>query len=355
MTGLRGFAALWVVSLHFITDTNTLLPASAGFNWFLGAGANAVPLFFILSGFILLHTYRARFAVFSWGEYVRFLGLRLARIYPAYLATLAAMILLVAGASLAGLPHNANAYPLAWLLPESLMLHAWARLAANFFGWNFPDWSVSAEWFAYLFIFPLAVWLLKKGSRGGKWLAAGFVVALCGLEAVFRTEWKLPTVSLLFLAGAWLWELRRQVLAAGKKLPPHLDSLGVAGLLVTVWLASRSDGWPAAMGILLAVAILILGLSRADGIFSRLLARRALVFLGEISYSLYLVHGVVQRLLKVALPAERFAAAPLALRTGVWLAAGAAVLVAATLLYYGLEHPARGWLRRRFSRGQMNK
>ena len=96
LTGLRGFAALWVVSLHYGGEFNILLPATAGCNWFTGAGANAVPLFFILSGFILLHTYRARFEIFSWREYFRFIGLRLARIYPAYLAALAVMVFLSA-------------------------------------------------------------------------------------------------------------------------------------------------------------------------------------------------------------------------------------------------------------------
>ena len=352
LTGLRGFAALWVVSLHFIRETNTLLPASAGFNWFMGAGANAVPLFFILSGFILLHTYRDRFEIFSWREYFRFLGLRLARIYPAYLAALAAMILLVVVSAVAGVPHTAGAYPLRWLLPEVLMLHNWVLMPPDFSGWNYPDWSVSAEWFAYLFIFPLAVWLLKKISSGGKLWVAALALAMCLLEPGIRTEWKLSMVSLLFLAGALVWELRRRLLAPGGKTLAHLDSLGVALLLAAVWFASVNGGRLADAGILLAVALMIFGLARADGIFSRLLATRVCIFLGEISYSIYLVHGIVQRLVKVALPASKFAAAPLTVRTGIWLADFALILLAAMLLYFVVEHPARGWLRRKFSRRQ---
>ena len=352
LTGLRGFAALWVVSLHFIRETNTLLPASAGFNWFMGAGANAVPLFFILSGFILLHTYRDRFEIFSWREYFRFLGLRLARIYPAYLAALAAMILLVVVSAVAGVPHTAGAYPLRWLLPEVLMLHNWVLMPPDFSGWNYPDWSVSAEWFAYLFIFPLAEWLLKKISSGGKLWVAALALAMCLLEPGIRTEWKLSMVSLLFLAGALVWELRRRLLAPGGKTLAHLDSLGVALLLAAVWFASVNGGRLADAGILLAVALMIFGLARADGIFSRLLATRVCIFLGEISYSIYLVHGIVQRLVKVALPASKFAAAPLTVRTGIWLADFALILLAAMLLYFVVEHPARGWLRRKFSRRQ---
>ncbi|MDR3456540.1 MAG: acyltransferase [Verrucomicrobiae bacterium] len=357
LTGLRGFAAFWVVSLHFMGDTNTLLPASAGLNWLMGAGANAVPLFFILSGFILLHTYRARFEIFSWGEYLRFLGLRLARIYPAYLAALAAMGLLVCTAPLVGAPFNHAAYPLRWLLPEALMLHNWVVVVVppHFSGWNYPDWSVSAEWFAYLFIFPLAAWLLKKISRRGNLLVAALALAVLALEPAVHTEWKLSMVSLLFLAGALLWELRRRQLAAGKKIFPHLDSAGVALLLAAVSLAAVHGGWPAYAGILVASGLLVFGLAQAGGIFSRLLALRGCVFLGQISYSIYLIHGVVQRLLKVTLPSQKFAGAALPVRTGVFLMDIALILLAALLLYFLVEQPARAWLHRKFSRPQTHR
>jgi peptidoglycan/LPS O-acetylase OafA/YrhL len=357
LTGLRGFAALWVVSLHFEETTNQLLPASSHLNWFMGAGANAVPLFFILSGFILLHTYRDRFEIFSWRGYFNFLGLRLARIYPAYLATLVAMVLLVAISSRIGVPYNHDAYPLRWLLPEALMLHNWVRMPPDFFGWNYPDWSVSAEWFAYLFIFPLAVWLVKKISGVKMRLGAALIFAfgLCVLEPAVRTEWKLPTVSLLFLAGAFLWEWRRRQVQEHGKIPPHLDTLGFALLFVALGCAAKISKFENDTAILLAVLVLILGLSRADGIFSRLLATRVCVFLGEISYSIYLVHGIVQRLLKIILPAEKFAADSLPVRAGIVFAESAAVLLAATLLYFLIEHPARVWLRRKFAARQTQK
>src|SRR5665213_35563 len=334
LTGLRGFAALWVVSLHFMEVTTLLLPASASINWLMGAGANAVPLFFVLSGFILLHTYRDRFEIFSWREYFRFLGLRLARIYPAYLAALMAMVMLVAASSLTGVPYNHDAYPLRWLLPEALMLHNWVLMPPNFFGWNYPDWSVSAEWFAYLFIFPPAVWLLKSLAGQRKIIIAALALALFALEPAIRTEWKLSMVSLLFLAGALLWEFRRRTLESQHRLPAHLDSVAVALLFAVLWFAAPLGKFLFPAGVLLAVGLLILGLSRADGIFSRLLAARTCVFLGEISYSVYLVHGIVQRLLKIILPAQNFAASPLPARAGMVLAEFAAVLLAALLLYF---------------------
>jgi peptidoglycan/LPS O-acetylase OafA/YrhL len=179
LTGLRGVAALWVAAMHFSHEVYLLLPVTAGLDWLIGQGANAVPLFFILSGFILLHTYRERFEVFSWAKYLEFIWLRLARIYPAYLAALGLMVGLVVVSMFAGVAYSKDAYPLARLPWEALMLHRWWW--TDFFGWNFPDWSISAEWFAYLFIFPLAAWLLKKlQSR-----AIGFsLVALLGFVGI---------------------------------------------------------------------------------------------------------------------------------------------------------------------------
>ncbi len=353
LTGLRGFAALWVVSLHFIDVTHVLLPASRHLDWFVGAGANAVPLFFVLSGFILLHTHRDQFEVFSWRNYFGFLGLRLARIYPAYLAALAAMVALVAASTLAGAAYNPKSYPLQWLLPEALMLHRWVVLPGNFFGWNFPDWSVSAEWFAYLFIFPLSVALLKNTAGRGKWVPLALALGFCAVEPAIRTEWKLPTVSLLFLAGALLWDWRRQRLQAGKKIPSQWDAMGSLLLLLVLWVGAVIGRFLTDAGVLLAVALLVLGLSGARGFVSCFFSVRACVFLGEISYSIYLVHGIVLRLVKIILPAQKFALASLPLRATVLLADGAGVLVAALLLYLLVERPARVWLRRKFAPVQM--
>jgi peptidoglycan/LPS O-acetylase OafA/YrhL len=343
LTGLRGLAALWVALMHFGHELTVLLPASAGVNWFIGEGAEAVPLFFILSGFILLHTYRAHFEIFSWRVYFQFIWLRLARIYPTYLATLGLMVALVVASTLIGAPYSKASYPLARLPWEALMLHRWWW--TDFFGWNYPDWSISAEWFAYLFIFPIAVWLLKK-LGGSKKIIIGLVaLGLIALEPAVRTEWKISMVSLLFLAGAFIWELRRR-LQCGKKILPHLDLLAGALCFTVLWFVPLLGKYFSSALFLLAVGLLILGLSRNDGHLSRLLAWTPIFFLGEISYSLYLTHGVAQRVLKIALPAEHFAASSLLVRIGLVLTYAAALFALSLCVYYAVERPARKWLRR---------
>jgi len=344
LTGLRGVAALWVVAMHFSHEVYLLLPITAALNWLIGQGANAVPLFFILSGFILLHTYRERFEVFSWTKYFGFIWLRLARIYPAYLAALGLMVSLVLMSIFAGVPYSKEAYPLARLPWEALMLHRWWW--TDFFGWNFPDWSISAEWFAYLFIFPLAVWLLKKlESR-----SIGFtIVALLGLlmlEPLIRTEWKLPMVSLLFLAGALVWEMRRRLPVLGETRWPKSDLVAALFLMLALWLGQNLGSFASAALFLVAVAWLIFSLSQTSGLAAKFLAWGPVLFMGEISYSIYLTHGLCQRVLKVALSAEKFTAASFAVRIAVLLAYGLCLLALALALYFSVERPARRWLRR---------
>jgi peptidoglycan/LPS O-acetylase OafA/YrhL len=61
------------------------------------------------------------------------------------------------------------------------------------------------------------------------------------------------------------------------------------------------------------------------------------------------------RLLKTVLPAAHFEHAPAPLRWGLAMGNFAAVILAAILLYYCVENPARSWLRRRFESPQMQK
>jgi peptidoglycan/LPS O-acetylase OafA/YrhL len=153
-------------------------------------------------------------------------------------------------------------------------------------------------------------------------------------------------VSLLFLAGAFIWELRRRW-QGGKKIPPHLDLLATGLMFVLLWFDRRLGAYFSAALFLLATGLLILGLSRATGLISSLLAWAPIFFLGEISYSIYLTHALTQRVLKITLPVEKFAGDPLPLRLGVLLVYAACLLVLALCVYYAVERPARRWLRQR--------
>ena len=88
LTSLRGFLAVWVVVYHFWNDVLRLFPFTEFLSPIVQMGHMAVPAFFMLSGFVLSYNYADRFHTLRRHEIVRFLCLRLARIYPVHLVTL---------------------------------------------------------------------------------------------------------------------------------------------------------------------------------------------------------------------------------------------------------------------------
>ena len=107
--------------------------------------------FFILSGIVLAYAHR-RFST-NVAETRLFLLKRLARIYPVHLATIALfMLLLMAGVVLGQSPREPDRFGGDELIKHLLLVHAWGF--SDRWAWNYPSWSISAEWGGYL-IFPL--------------------------------------------------------------------------------------------------------------------------------------------------------------------------------------------------------
>jgi peptidoglycan/LPS O-acetylase OafA/YrhL len=90
LTGIRLFAASWVVSYHFQGWLLELFPFLRSLTPFFGLGYEAVPLFFLLSGFILSHNY---FSDYSLGQHPKFVFLRFARLWPVHFVTLVLFVL----------------------------------------------------------------------------------------------------------------------------------------------------------------------------------------------------------------------------------------------------------------------
>jgi len=161
LTGLRAFAALAVVFFHFRfvafapVGYATDYPITASL--YLG-----VDLFFILSGFVLMHAHGAEFGRLELGTTLRFYALRLARIYPVHVAILFLVLAMLGGELV--LSHGAPLGPdqAERFRPDGFFRHlflvGWSSPT-----WNPPAWSLSAEWTAYLF-FPVVAWAAVRLS-----------------------------------------------------------------------------------------------------------------------------------------------------------------------------------------------
>jgi peptidoglycan/LPS O-acetylase OafA/YrhL len=349
LTGIRGVAALWVALYHFQSTASVALP----FGPIAGGGAIGVDIFFVLSGFILALTYAARFAVpgQTAALYYDFIVRRFARIYPLHLVTFVAMLILWSVATRAGYVFQGNVQDDAVsAVCNLLMIHAWGLLGA--LSWNTPSWSVSAEWFAYLVIFPLCVLRLRHWRIHRVllltllvWLAfVGYVRLLhAGQLAEAATDGALRIIP-EFLAGY----LAFRIVAAGRQ-PASGAGCMLAALsgIVAVLLQ------PAALPLLLpAILALMLALYAGGRWIDRVFGNRPIVWLGEISYSIYMVHVFV--LIAANQVLRRFTIEPSTahalLIVGLELTA---TLMAGYVGYRFVECPARAALARRLTRQRL--
>jgi peptidoglycan/LPS O-acetylase OafA/YrhL len=140
----RGIAALLVVIFHFATSTG-----GGDLRYFSRNFHLAVDLFFILSGFIMAKIYFGKIKESK--DLAKFFVLRLGRIYPLHLfwiMVFLAMFLILQQGRLA--PEQVDIF---W--PTLLLVHA------NDTMFNGPSWSISAEWISYC-LFAVHIFLLKK-------------------------------------------------------------------------------------------------------------------------------------------------------------------------------------------------
>lgn len=345
LTVLRFAAAAWVLTYHFRGHLDLGLEA----NPVIAAGWLGVDLFFVLSGFILTHVYLEA-AQAKRFDAVGFLWARLARVYPLHLATLAAMGALFVLAQLVGRPVGEPAAFNPADIPAHLTLtHAWGVTAQV--GWNFPSWSISAEWAAYL-AFPALLVLTAPFARRPLVLVvlalALLAAATQGLPALYEQPWSNLTaqggvwrILPLFLLGLAV----RRVAARHALTRADADglSIGMAGALAVCVLAEG----PAADALaLVTLPFLIYALAQRDR--TARTPAKPWLFLGEASYALYMTHLLVDIVAFTAL-----GAIGLDVEDAAWLRALALVgvmgacLGVASLSYLMIEKPARGFLRAR--------
>lgn len=337
LTTLRFLAAFWVVLYTAWPYLDVGFVPVAVTKGYLGVEA-----FFILSGFILSHVYleavgekRFRYGGFLWA--------RIARVYPLHLLTLFGMIGLGIAATVAGLSIDGSLTDWRALPAHLTMTHAWGLAPSSAF--NHPSWSISAEWFAYLSFpaFAFVAWRLRDRPL----LATGLAVALAlGLYAAFQ-----PLAGYALTEATFRWGVLRIVpcfaLGCALYLIHRRGGIRFAGPVAFVSgvavLASASLGWWDAITVL-AAGGLILGLGSLGNARAGVLGSRLGVYLGEISYSIYMVCAPVL-LLTTNVAARITGADDKQFHIIVWLALVAAIPATAMLTYHLVERPARNALR----------
>lgn len=339
LTGLRAIAAWWVVAYHVRKMFASY--ASPETMQFLAAGYTAVDLFFILSGFVMYLNYAPRLEP-TRASIADFAVRRLARIYPLHLLILVAMVAYVLVLWRFDDNPLAASYSLERLVLHLLLIQGWGW--GEPIGWNVPSWSISTEALAYL-SFPVIAFI-GTWQRRPTWLLTMIVLAVALLlHAVIRAQGytrlgtSIPDSGLIrctlqFGIGTVICELYLRWRSRGAML--SVVFLAASAAMIGGFLAF---GWPETLVIPLAWATLVLGLALWPWRRLNFLAARPLVYLGDISYSTYLVHYFAFVLFKHLFIPTWSAVTP---ATAVLFFA--IVLVLSAVLYRGFERPAQRWV-----------
>ena len=351
LTGLRCFAAVNIVLFHFSNP-----------NWFgpfapvVNAGYASVSFFILLSGFVLGYNYNAR-ARAGELETKRFYEARFTRLYPIYLLSL------ILAFKTIPLEWGAHTPAMFWMgmVLSPLLLQGWIPEIATFL--NTPAWTMSAESFYYV-LFPwMARW--KRPERLGPHLTKMGVVWLLGLVpgtlyVIFNPD-GLTHVD-RFSYGKWLQALKYTpiphlasfvfgvLLAELDEVIPRIGKqrfvIGLFGFAATFAILTQAYRLPYPLlhdGFFMPLfGCMILGLAGVNPL-SKFFGLAPLVFIGEASYCLYLLHFNLWNMIHDSHVLDRVGLA----RFDPWISYVLLIGMALLALHF-VEKPAqrilRGWM-----------
>lgn len=306
--GIRALACLTVVLCHAVAEAFPIrygvqLPNSlAALRILFALGHHAVTVFIVVSGFCL-GLPAARNAFQTHVAWAPFILRRAARILPPYYASLliSLVVSLVIFQTPAGIHFDFSTRPRGSdILAHFLLLH-------NFFGTgniNYALWSVATEVQIYLFFPGIVLLLATKNSliKALAMIVLSFVIA----SFVIGTRFERPAIQYLgaFVFGVVLSWVTVSTSAIAHNLREFrywgtLASMLLGGIVVwTLRIPMRSYR---GNGEILRDAIVMLGVGCVllsalswKSITRKLLEGKGLIWLGQRSYSLYLLHVPVQ-------------------------------------------------------------
>lgn len=355
LTSLRGIAAILVMCHHFMfvlmPETGFLIPSK-----FLIKSYLWVDLFFILSGFVLAYVYHDAFRIdLNGGSYQRFLQTRFARIYPLHFFCLMffvafegiQLVLSAFGADgMDNLPVPFTGDESAETILTNLLLVQTLHWEAY---WNQPAWSISAEWLTYLTLPFLIRWLLPRANG---YFGAIFVVAFTPLILI---EWYFGDLGLYYAGWPMLFrcigEATLGILAFRCYQTGAFSDIANPSYLMPVFvlnLALLALPIPGVISVA-GFAWLVLCAARLPGQKNHVLNHSILVYLGTVSYSIYLVHWFFLDILRdsVAFLTGKSVSEAFSLPLQFAILAALVVIVVAVshVTYHRIETPLRARLR----------
>lgn len=357
LTPLRGIAALMVAVYHF--DTVIANFVNQNYTLAIEKCYLMVDLFFIMSGFIMLHVYNATFSKsIQKKDFIPFIRARFARIYPLHFFTL---LIAVAGFYLLNQPPSPINNPYA-IITHLLLMHSFG--IHDIFTWNVPSWSISAEWAAYM-LFPLLALFLSKYKKVGIIILSliSILLYVSILYFLVRVNPMAPNVPVPhdlnvtydfgylrgiagFIAGMITYIIFQQ-----KEIVNYFNN-DITGILLIFATMALFHFGANDLFIVLCFVFLVLAIAANKKGIHKLLEWKPLQFLGDISYSIYLMHGIamfyiaVPILTKMGYIFKGPGSLKIPFTEGLWICGVylLAIVIISSVSYYAIEKPCRRWI-----------
>ncbi|AEP30652.1 acyltransferase family protein [Brumicola nitratireducens] len=303
LTSIRGFAALWVVFYHIGGRLDEHLHSSL--ISFFSVGYLAVDLFFILSGFVIALSYQQAF-LSKKARFRDFIVKRIARIYPLHVFVLLLYLIIPLAFYATGREVDLNRFSVGSFVANLFLVNSWGFVST--LTWNIPSWSISVEFLSYC-LFPLML-LLVKPLKGFFGLLISVLFSCALLAFYFHTmdftsiDDGLPLsgvtrCALEFFIGILTWNIYHRLMLVSSER--GLICSNLAALFVLVVLCSYYFRIPEFVVIALASAILVLLCALLEVSYN-IKVPVPLRWLGDISFSVYMLHYLLRDVMKMFLP-----------------------------------------------------
>jgi len=267
-----------------LIDTNISSIIPNGYLW--------VDFFFILSGFVICHVYGEKLKPRNWSIVKKYLWARFSRLYPLhafimiiFVIRLAILIYAFPDYAAENWANNATIFN---FLVYFFFLQT-TRIIENI-AWNVPSWSIAAEWWTYI----IAVILIPFLNKGNYLKITIFtILALLGLLTISILESGLDTIFEFgtlrcvfgFTIGIGIYQAYK--IYRVRESIWNKDFMIYITVLCSL-LVLHFDLYDVI--VIPFFSMFILSASLNKGVPCKLLNTKPMVFLGDISYSIYLIH-----------------------------------------------------------------
>lgn len=362
LEGGRGLLALVVMLVHFEANYHGKSFINADNLYYY------IDYFFVFSGFLMARIYWDGLKTRT--DLSEYMIIRFGRVYPLHVAWLFLFIafecfrLLLPAGWLDSAPfsgsNEAAAIPLHLLLVQAMGL-----IDRN--TWNFPSWSLSTEFYSYIVFAALVMCFQRSRLIVATGIALLCAWALLTLSDIgFQETFHLGFFRCLagFMIGVIIYPLYARTQATLRQRFWLMTVVEV--LLFTLFfsfaLIANDKAWSFCTPLL--AGVLIWGLTYDAGAVSRVLSTRFPLYLGSISYSMYLAHVFIQdrmlnvfKLLEIKGLGHYFVAdtgnisktADVLLGTTPWMADALCLVMFVTIIgvshytFLWIEEPGREW------------